>query len=328
MTEPPTHLDLDALADLLAGEADEVAQLHLQACASCASRLAELRTAEARVVAVLGALPPPAVPADLDARLAAALAAEASTGRAGVTALPGRSTEGAPGRTPGRTPGQSRWLPAAAAAVLLLSGGGLGYALLQGGGASESATSAAAGGQAGPDLVLNNSGTDWSDPAAVRAVLPGVLAGRVNPVTLSLTEQLAEKRGEDQAGDMATSTAQRPAGAEGDTGSGSAGGAEAGPDADAVPAPAAPAPAGAEVAEPLGRLRTTEGLADCLAALLPPDQPEVQPLALDYAQYKGRPALAVVLPDPDPDQFSIFVVGEGCSRADDSTLYFVRVPRP
>ncbi|MEX2289983.1 MAG: hypothetical protein WD794_06610 [Mycobacteriales bacterium] len=332
MIEPPSHLDLDALADLLAGEADEAAQRHLQTCASCASRLAELRTAEARVVAVLGALPPPAVPADLDARLAAALTAEAAAGRASVTALPVQPEGPSSGRPGVRSTGRSSWLPAAAAAVLLLSGGGLGYALLQGGGGAESSTAAVAGGQAGPDLVLNNSGTDWSDAAAVRTALPGVLAGRANPITLSLTKQRAEDQAEANAGDTARSTAQGPAGTPGDTSPGSAGGAEAGPDAGAAPAPAAPAPAASAVAKadatPLARLRTAEGLADCLAALLPPEQPEVQPLALDYAQYQGRPALAVVLPDPDPDQLSVFVVGEGCSRADDSTLYFVRVPRP
>jgi hypothetical protein len=80
--------------------------------------------------------------------------------------------------------------------------------------------------------------------------------------------------------------------------------------------------------DPLARLRAPEGLADCLAALLPPEEPDVQPLALDYAGYAGQPALAVGLPDPDPAQLSIFVVGAGCSRANDSTLYFVRVPRP
>ena len=37
MTDPSGHLDLDALADVLAGERDDA---HLPTCRSCADRLA------------------------------------------------------------------------------------------------------------------------------------------------------------------------------------------------------------------------------------------------------------------------------------------------
>jgi hypothetical protein len=70
------------------------------------------------------------------------------------------------------------------------------------------------------------------------------------------------------------------------------------------------------------------GLASCLAALLPPEEPDLRPLALDYASFGGAPALAVVLPDPDPAKLQVFVVGPGCSQADDGVLRFVRVARP
>lgn len=156
------HLDLDALADVLAGEAGSDESAHLQGCASCASRLAELEAADARVVAVLAALPPPPVPADLTERLAAALEREAplSRGRAGVTTLPVAS------------PRRRTWLPAAAAAVLLVSGAGLGWSLV--GSGDDSSDEAAT---AGADLAVTASGTDWADPAAVTTALPGVLAG-------------------------------------------------------------------------------------------------------------------------------------------------------
>ncbi len=78
----------------------------------------------------------------------------------------------------------------------------------------------------------------------------------------------------------------------------------------------------------LAMLRTPEGLAACLSSLLPPDEPDLVPLAVDYATYAGQPALAVLLPDPDPAQVSVFVVGAGCSAEDDGTLFFLRAPRP
>jgi hypothetical protein len=109
-----------------------------------------------------------------------------------------------------------------------------------------------------------------------------------------------------------------------------AGSAAAATMAAPLPAPGAAqdSAASASVADPLERLREPAGLASCLAALLPPEEPDVRPLALDYATYAGAPALAVVLPDPDPAKLSVFVVGPGCSQADDSTLRFVRVDRP
>ena len=61
---------------------------------------------------------------------------------------------------------------------------------------------------------------------------------------------------------------------------------------------------------------------------LPAEGPEQLPLAVDYASYDGQPALAVVLPDPEPTTVSVFVVGPGCSAQDDRTLFFFRAPRP
>ena len=288
MTEPSTHLDLDGLADALAGEGDADGAAHLASCGSCASRLAELEAAEAGVVAALRALPDPAPPDDLAERLSAALAAEPplAAPRATVTALPER----APRR---------RLLPAAAAAVLLVSGAGLGYTLLQGGDGS-SDTASQAGGSA-DDVVRTASGTDYSDAAAVSSALPGVLAGRAGSAgTAGSAGSGGTVLSDGSAQDSATSESTQ----------------------GQAPAAAAAPP------DPLARLRTPEGLQDCLTGVLPPEEPDLRPLALDYAQYAGQPALAVVLPDPEPGKVSVYVVGPACSAADASVLGFVRVDAP
>lgn len=276
------HLDLDALADAVAGEGDAASTAHLAACPSCTSRLRELEAAEQRVAAVLSTLPPPTVPADLADRLTAALAAEAplapavATTGASVTALPAR--EASRRRT---------WLPAAAAAVLLASGAGIGWSMLSGGSGSDDADTA------GRELLASASGADYADAASLAASLPAVLAG-------------------DAQGDTAYTASSEAAGATTSRSEDTA----AAPEAAAMSAP-----------DPLDRLRTTDGLAACLAGLQDDGAP-VEPLALDYASYDGAPALAVLLPDPDPAKVAVFVVGPECAQADPRLLHYVRVDRP
>jgi hypothetical protein len=298
MTE--SHLDLDALADALAGQADTTG--HLASCPSCTSRLAELEAAEARVVAVLAALPDPPVPAGLAERLSAAFAAEAplSPARTAVTALPER----APRR---------RFLPAAAAALLLVSGGGLGYALVSGAGGSDdsadsadTAATAAGAAELAGEVPSSSTGADYVDSAAVERLLPRLLAGGADSTTFSASQDA------------------RAAGS-GTTGGGTAGSAPAAESQDSTTSLSAAAPA---AADPLERLRTPEGLADCLTSLQDPGQPALTPLAVDYAQYQGQPALAVVLPDPDPAKVAVYVLGAGCSSAGDLTLAYYRVAKP
>ncbi len=77
----------------------------------------------------------------------------------------------------------------------------------------------------------------------------------------------------------------------------------------------------------LARLREPAALASCLAGLLPVDQPDARPLALDYAAYQGAPALAVLLDDPDPAKVSVFVVGPTCVKGDEALLFFTRLDR-
>jgi hypothetical protein len=184
--------------------------------------------------------------------------------------------------------------------VLLASGAGLGLALVGDGlgDSSSDETASTAGGQAErdaalPDLLLTSSGADWADPAAGTGALPQVLSGAAAPVELE--------------GDAATEESDRDTG--GDSGD------DAAPEVLSVP-------------DQLEALRTREGLQACLSSVLPPDEPGLLPLAVDYASYDGRPALAVVLPDPDPSQVAVYVVGAGCSAEDDQTLFFLRAPRP
>lgn len=279
------HLDLDALADALAGQGGEQTRGHLSSCGSCSSRLAELEAAEARVVAALGALPDPPLPDGLAERIEAVLRAEPAP-----TAGAGASVTALPARAPRR-----RLLPAAAAAVLVLTGAGLGVSLV-GGGADEQ-TSKAGGSTAGAP-PLSSSGADYADPAAVTGVLPAVLAGGAGP---GVSDSSAGTAADAAPPEAATSQ-------------------------DARATSQLPAPAAAE--DPLARLRTPEGLADCLSAVLPPEEPDLQPRALDYAQFRGQPALAVLLPDPDPGKVSVYVVGPACAAADAAVLGFFRVDAP
>ena len=123
------HLDLDGLADLLAGEGGDDDLRHVSGCARCSAALAEVEQAQGPVRQALAALPEPVVPADLAARLDAALLAaredelDPPTPAAPValpaasgarTVVPGRS------RAVARGPGLFR-VAAGAAAVLVLA---------------------------------------------------------------------------------------------------------------------------------------------------------------------------------------------------------------
>jgi hypothetical protein len=294
VTEAVPHLDLDALADALAGEAGTDGAAHLARCADCTSRLAELQAAETGILAALAALPDPPLPDGLADRLSAALAAEPPLVQERETR---RSVTALPQRAPRR-----RLLPAAAAAVLLVSGAGLGYALVQGGAGDDTADTASESSAGGTALPVSSSGTDYGDAGAVTAALPAVLSGTAAGTAGTAMDSAAgstQAQTEGEAPSDPSRTAQLPA-----------------------PAVAAAPP------DPLARLRTPEGLDDCLAGVLPPEEPDLQPVALDYAQYQGAPALAIVLPDPDPGTLSVYVVGPQCSQADAQVLTFLRVDRP
>ncbi|MCU1624945.1 MAG: putative zinc-finger [Frankiales bacterium] len=79
--------------------------------------------------------------------------------------------------------------------------------------------------------------------------------------------------------------------------------------------------------DPLARLRTPAGLQGCLASLTDPADRST-PLALDYATYKGAPALVVVLPSAKPSKLDIWVVGAGCTQLESDLLLYVKADRP
>jgi hypothetical protein len=70
------HLDQDGLADVLADEPASGALDHLEACSLCAASLAQLRASCDLVSAALAALPEPALPEGLAARLDQAITQE------------------------------------------------------------------------------------------------------------------------------------------------------------------------------------------------------------------------------------------------------------
>ena len=276
------HLDLDELADVLAGAADP----HVDGCAQCRADLAELRAIDDDVRSRLALLPTPALPPDVAERLDDALAQEppfTESGSGAVTTLPVRRDRA------------QRWLPAAAAAVLVLGGAAFGVTQLAGDdGGADQATSAG-GDSAGTledrlDLVRNSTGRDYTGRADLATAAPDLLAGS----------------------SQVTMAAPAPA---------------AGAESDARASADAPA-AAAMTADPLATLRTDAGLAECLLALLPPDDPSAAPLALDYASFKGTPAMVVLLPSALPRKIDVFVVGAGCTRANDSVLFYTSVDAP
>jgi hypothetical protein len=285
------HLDLDELADVVSGAE---APAHLAGCPSCQSAVQELREASAATTAALAALGPLAMPDDVAARLHASFTGSLDD----RDAEDGDDPDDAPAiasltTLPARAPvGPARWLGAAAAALIVLAGAGYGISRLADRGDS-AGTGGTAAGAAAPtaNLVRNSSGTDYADRAALLAAVPRLLTG---------AERSADSFSTRKSGSppkvAAPNTAAQP---------GAVGGAD-----------------------PLARLRTDAGLADCLVALLPPDDASVKPLAIDYGAFHGTPAMIVLLPSSLPKKVDVFVVGAGCSQANDSTLFYTSADRP
>ena len=80
-------------------------------------------------------------------------------------------------------------------------------------------------------------------------------------------------------------------------------------------------------ADGLGRLRTQDGLAACLAGLSDPTSTDL-PLALDYASFEGQPALVVVLPTAKAGKVDVYVVSAACDQADQHLLFYTRLAKP
>ncbi len=205
------HVDTETLAlfaeGLLSRRHSGRVRSHLSECASCASARAQL----GQIPSLLAAAPAPPMPADVAARLTAALSAEAATaaGRAAVTsgaadvaaAGAARAGEPDPDRTaqpdggppsaalPGihrratrREAAGHRWpvlrsptavrVLAAAAAVVVLAGGGYGLSQLHSSAGSASSSSAAA-----PASRQGAAGTRPNFAAPNNSAIPVVTSG-------------------------------------------------------------------------------------------------------------------------------------------------------
>jgi hypothetical protein len=325
------HLSLDALADLLAGEGTDDDVAHVGGCAGCAGRLDELATAGAAVSATLSALPAPTMPAELAERLSAAFAAEpalqATPASAGPVALDddgaGPAT-GAPGPVDGQRHGHA--LPGRRTATARLAAGRR----------RRRAAGLRRRARHQPAAVRRRGQRRRGHQRSERRGRVG--RGR-RAVGLLPQRDRHRLRGHRRARRRAAPAARRPdhraerAAVRRAACAGLGGPARdrRGPRAGAVPPPehAGPAGVGARADPALDRLRTPEGLASCLTAVLPPEDPAVRPLAVDYAVYQAQPALVVVLPAAGtPDKVDVFVVGADCAVGNDATLFFTRLDRP
>ena len=187
--------------------------------------------------------------------------------------------------------GPARWLGAAAAVALVLAGVTFGVTQLGGSQSRDDTTTAAGAGdgaEAARDVVRNDTGTDYTSQRDLAAAVPRLLEGKAGQ------------------GAPAAAAAPLPEGSDA----------------------AADTTLRAAAADPLARLRQTPALADCLVSLLPPEDPSVEPLALDYGTFQGAPAMVVVLPSALPDKLDVFVVGPQCAQADAAVLFYASVDRP
>lgn len=308
--------DLDLLADLLAGEGTDEQVARVAASPALSQVLADLSDAADLVVADLATLPDVAPPAGFDARLAAALAAEPGP-PARSTSTPGGQTvvplaEARSAHAERSRGGSSPWPLRVAAGVLGLGLlGGVGVLLSQTGGSSDNGNLAASAPQpkAAPTTA---SGRDYSDARGLAEALPQLLA-------------ITQARDAASAAEGAAGSSTNASGtATGGSGPAASSEVQAPAPLQAPARGAAPAPADLTA---LDRLRTPAGLTACLDALELPTG--TQPLLLDYATWKGRPALVVLLPvAAQPTQVEAYVVGAGCQAGNEELLFFGRLDRP
>lgn len=310
-----THLDLDALADLLAGEGSPQDVAHVGDCAACSEALSDLDASLVPVAAELAALagePLPALPEGfaerLDARLRAAGAPDAAPGdgaEVGPAALsaPGPSARAAGSPSPDspvtdlsvRRAGSraGRRAPAvlglAAGLVGLVLAGGVGVALLR------------------PSL---DGGQDTAQDATAALSAPDDTAERLESSADGAPggqEPVRLRTGTDYAPDAGTLAGQLPALLRGE----------------------APVAAAADVPYSLAQLLQPAAQASCLSGLSATvEAADAQPLLLDQARAFGEPALLVVLRSRVAGAVEVAAVGPGCTARDLDLRWSRRVMLP
>jgi hypothetical protein len=312
------HPDADALADfaaevLPAWRAEEL-EAHVRTCPHCTGLLAEAE----RVRGLLRAVDPGPMPADVAARLDAAVTAEwarRTPGSDEADAWPPRrvparpSGSGRPLSRPVRStqrtrrqvreeerddarPGRSRrWLALAAGVIVVAGLGGLaarelgtGPSTSSGGASAESAGGTAATPASTTPILA--TGTDYG-PDTLDAQVKALLA---TSRKASLAQ--AAPRAADQSADASGGKSPTP------------------------------------LASPSGALRAGEqslrdpaALQGCLKAI---DAAGVRPLAVDLATYQGRAAAILVLPGREGG-YEVWAVARDCRPGADGTLHFAAV---
>ncbi len=259
---------------------------------------------ESYVRGLLASLPPVPVPADLAARLDAALLAEAAAdAQAGTGPAAAATVVPLDARRAARGARSTRVLQVAAAGIVLVAGG---FAVVKltdnGSGQSTSAGVAAPAASAVEQAVVTHSGHEYSDETLVADVRS--LATAHAPAERTATSGGSVSVGSPTATPSATSQAEQPT-ATSDTG---------GP--------------GSAKASPVRTFlfglasRPNSAVVACLAAVEEGlDQP-VTPLAMDQGSYRGQAVLVVVLPGSQNPKtsYDVFVVGVGCGENADAHL--------
>lgn len=338
---------LDMLADLLAGEGSEHDVDTVADSPELSAALIDLEAAQAAVAADLARLPRPVVPAGLEDRIAAALAAAgpyAPHERVPVAVAPGSDAgrflqdEVPSSHVTGHPPvkvvplrrphaaGRNPWPLRAAAAVVLVAVGGLAVAVLPRGGDSAdqpaaSSSGAASGAASGemPAVPTNNSGTDYAaSPGLLQAALPTLIGGAALARSTAASSRGDATKVQPVVPSPAPKTLGSGASAGPETSQGSLASQDSGTSQDPATTP-----------DPvLDRLRRPAQLAGCLSALAPKGV-RLVPAALDYAAWGGKPALVVLVASPPQSVqrgYDVFVVGANCRSGNDDTLHFERIP--
>lgn len=304
MTEQ--HVPVERLAAYAAGDLDASAAVEVEAhvvlCAGCRADVEAVR----RATGALAELGPVTMPADVAARVDAAVArADRPTGPVGDV-LPMASAKK-------RRPSFAG-LAAVAAGVALIAG--VGVPLVTGGG----------GGERGANTTAAESAQDTGAGAGTRRLDSG-LNYRPNALDTTLVRAL---RG---------ASAVPNADAFGGAGTAPPEAEVSGPSAPA--APDAVRSSGRDLTQYATSLTALESdagrLAACVTALAA-SQPRglgTTPLVVDFARFNDRPALVVVFPTVSrgkvaDDRVDVWVVGARCgvTAGDDDVLLFERLDRP
>lgn len=283
------HLDLDALAELEEGLTEPQAAAAARAHVDECEDCRALMSRLRTTRALLSALPPEPMPPHVVDRLDAALAREEASPSGTIVPLAGR-------RRPWNSPAIAGG--AAAAAVVVLVAAIVAGTLVHRGNKHKTDTSAAAGAnsQFGGKTVATkqwSTGTNYT-PATLASLVPRLVTGTP------------------------------PAGA---TTGGPAGGAVSNGSATTPSTAPAPTPASTTPSYTQDQLRASPAAVLACGKILAGGV-VTTPVAVDFANFDGKPAVVFALPAIDhPTFLDVWVVRSACSAAN-LDLYFQRIPRP